>query len=354
MDELASHVTDIDVYHCSEDKAAFNGGHFWHTNHYRPVHTATHRSHSIKMGIPGGGPAAEHNYTTGLMLHYFMTGSERSREVALQLAEWVLNMDDGAKSRYWWIDRGETGLASATAAVDYHGPGRAAANSINALLDAHRLTRDPRYLAKIDRLVTRSIHPLDSPDALELLDAERRWSYTVFLQVLGKYLEYRYEQGLVDVSFHYARDSLLNYAHWMADHEEPYLDHPERLEFPTETWAGQDLRKAAVFEFAACHADSAEARELFRRRADSFVNYGTSTLKAMPTSYFARPTVLLLAYGFQRPTAADIATSHPARPAKFPEPRRLTPYKRRVIARMAFLAAVSLALLGGAILRWLI
>ena len=34
MCELAAHVTDIDLYHTTDDRAAYNGGYFWHTQHY--------------------------------------------------------------------------------------------------------------------------------------------------------------------------------------------------------------------------------------------------------------------------------------------------------------------------------
>ena len=180
MRDLAAHVVDIDIYHCTTDRAAYNNGLFWHTSHYSGAHTAGHRSYSRRAGPSSGGPSNEHNYTTGLLLHFFLTGCDASREAVLQLAGWVLDMDDGAKGRFWWIDRGETGLASATREPNYHGPGRGAAYSINALLDAHRLTGESRYLVKAERLVERCIHPTDDPDAMDLLDAERRWSSPSF------------------------------------------------------------------------------------------------------------------------------------------------------------------------------
>jgi hypothetical protein len=302
--DLALHVADIDLYHTTKDRAAYNGGYFWHTDHYRPAATATHRAFSKANGSSGGGPCSEHNYTTGLMLHYFMTGCEKSRAAVLQLADWVLDMDDGRKSRFRWIDRRDTGLATMTRSPDFHGPGRGAGNSINALLDAHRLSGEPRYLAKAEALIARCVHPNDDPAAINPLDAENRWSYTVFLQNLGKYLEYRAERGLVDAQFEYARAVLLKYAMWMSANERPYLDTPERLEFPTETWAAQDLRKAAVFEFAARHTRDDGARASFLARADAFVDYAVTTLLQSPTGRLTRPLVLLLAYGFQRPTTA--------------------------------------------------
>jgi len=289
------------------------------------------------------------------MLHYFLTGSERSRAAVVELAQWVLDMDDGTKSRFWWVDNGETGLASATFASDYS-PGRGAGNSVNALLDAHRLTDDPRYLAKADQIVARCAHPSDDPDRLNLRDAETRWSYTVFLQTLGKYLEYRGEKGLIDSWYHYARAVLLRYADWMAEDEEPYLDHPERLEFPTETWAAQDMRKAAVFEYAARHEPTEAGCQRFRRRADDFLNYAIFKLQTMPTRSLTRPIVLLLAYGFQRPQGpqgpmtGNVEVALPTQP-NFGAAKRFVPYKRRVFFKIALLAG-SMLTAGAMTLTW--
>jgi hypothetical protein len=335
--ELAAHVADIDLYHTDRDRAAYNGGAFWHTQHYQAAGTATHRAYSRRSGTSGGGPSSEHNYTTGLMLHYFLTGAEPSRAAVLQLANWVIDMDDGGKSRFRWIDRRDTGLASMTRSPDFHGPGRGAGNSINALLDAHRLTGEPRYLEKADALVARVAHPDDDPEAIRPLDAENRWSYTVFLQVLGKYLEHRADRGLVDARYAAARAVLLKWAMWMCANERPYLDRPETLEYPTETWAAQDLRKAAVFEFAARHTTDEAARACFLARAGGFFDYAVSLLQQSPTGRLTRPLVLLLAYGFQRP-ASDLAAlgvgeAPPALPETFPTLRE------RLARRLAWAGA---------------
>ena len=74
MCELAAHVTDIDLYRTTGDRAAYNGGYFWHTQHYVDAGTATHRSYSRLAVSAGGGPSSEHNYTTGLLLHHVLTG----------------------------------------------------------------------------------------------------------------------------------------------------------------------------------------------------------------------------------------------------------------------------------------
>lgn len=335
--DLAVHVADIDLYHTDRDRAAYNGGYFWHTEHYRAAGTATHRAYSKRSGTSGGGPCSEHNYTTGLMLHHFLTGSEKSRATVIQLANWVIDMDDGRKSRFRWIDRRDTGLASVTREPSFHGPGRGAGNSINALVDAHRLTGEPRYLDKADALIARCVHPDDDPAAIDLLDAENRWSYTVFLQALGKYLEYRAERGLVDAKFDYARAVLLKYATWMCAHERPYLDSPEQLEHPTETWAAQDLRKAAVFEFAARHTRDEGARACFLARADGFVDYAVSMLLQSPTGRLTRPLVLLLAYGFQRPMADLAAVRTPVVLTFEREP--FTPLRQRLTRKLAWAGA---------------
>lgn len=338
VDDLASHVADIDVYHTDRDRAAYNGGHFWHTEHYRPVGTATHRAYSRRNGSSGGGPSAEHNYTTGLMLHYFLTGGERSRETVIQLADWVIEMDEGGKSRFRWIDRHDTGYASATRSLDFQGPGRGAGNSINALLDAHRLTNDARYLNKAEALVARCVHPDDNVEALGLLDVENHWSYTVFLQVLGKYLEYRAERGLIDSAYEYARAVLVRYAEWMSEHERPYLERPEKLEFPTETWAAQDLRKAAVFEFAARYSSEPEQQSVFVARASRFVDDSIAYLLQSPTAHLTRPIVLLLAYGFQRPQHEAQVIKTNQQPVWLPRVN-FVPQRRRVVRRLVWAGA---------------
>ena len=80
LGEQGAHVRDIDTYHTREDKAAYNGGVFWPTQHYTDAGTATHRTYP--HGTYGGGPAAEHNYNAGFMLHFFLTGDRRSRRAA--------------------------------------------------------------------------------------------------------------------------------------------------------------------------------------------------------------------------------------------------------------------------------
>lgn len=312
MQDLATHVADIDIYHTDRDKAAYNHGLFWHTFHYVPAGRSSHRSYPRHPRVWGGGPGNEHNYAAGLRLHWLLTGDPQSRDAAVGLAQWVVDMDDGAKTPWLrWLTAAPTGLASATQSADYHGPGRGAGHSILALLDGHRLTGRPAFLDKAEELIRRCVHPADDIAARDLLDAERRWSYVVFLQVLGKYLDYKEELGQADAAFAYGRAALLHYARWMAAHEYPYLQKPEILEYPTETWAAQDMRKCEVFLFAAQHA-SGDARARFVERARFFFDYSVSTLLASPTRTLSRPLSLLLSNGFMGSSPDVVEKEQPA------------------------------------------
>jgi exo-rhamnogalacturonan lyase-like protein len=356
MTELATHVTDIDIYHTDRDKAAFNNGLFWHTFHYVAAGRSSHRSYPRQDGVCGGGPGNEHNYAAGLRLHWLMTGDRLSRDAAIGLAGWVINMDDGCKTILRWLAPSYTGLASATQSPDYHGPGRGAGHSIMALLEGHRLTGERRYLEKAEQLIRRCVHPSDDIDRLDLLDAEHRWSYTVFLQAVGKFLDYKLELGQTDASYAYARAALLHYARWMAQHERPYYDQRERLEYPTETWPAQDVRKSDVFSYAAQLAEPAE-RERFTERARFFFDYSMTTLLQEPTRVFARPVILLLSNGFlqlggrartDHPKPADVPVAHFGSPEQFAPQKAIA--KKRLMA-MAGAAAAAVTMLGAAIVR---
>ena len=299
MSDLAKHVIDIDIYHTQNDRPAFNGGMFWHTEHYSDAATCTHRTFSkSNVGARdvrscGGGPSNEHNYTTGLLYYFFLTGDLAAKDAVQGLADWVINMDAGSRSFLSFVDRRSTGLASSTVSRDYHGPGRGAGNSINALLDAYSVTREERYLAKAELLIQRCIHPRDSIEVRHLEDVEYRWSYTVFLQVLGKYLDFKAERRETDYMFSYAQESLLHYARWMLDHEVPYKQVLYKVEIPTETWPAQDIRKSNVFKYAAKYA-SEPLRGVFLKQSEVFFDACITDLLSFSTHALTRPIVLLM------------------------------------------------------------
>ena len=222
-------------------------------------------------------------------------------------------------------------------------------------MDGYRLTGDRRFADKADRLLRRVIHPEENITLRRLDVPELRWFYTMFLQSLGKYLNDRIERGQLDGMYAYGRASLLHYARWMADHEHPYLDKPEKLEFPTETWAAQDIRKSDVFYFAALHAGAAE-RSRFLERAEFFHNYATRTLNEMPTRVLLRPIVVLLSSGFMRAWWAaqenPLAPQPAARPATFGEPEVFVAQKDRAKKRAVVIAAAAGAAIAAAALAF--
>ena len=356
MDELAAHVVDIDIYHTQEDKAAYNNGLFWHTDHYCDAGKATHRTFPRADGVIGGGPSPDHNYTTGLLLHYFLTGSSPSKDAVIGLAEWVIAIDDGRRAPLGWLASGPTGVVSRVGGDREHGPGRAAGNSVNALIDAHRLSGNRSYLEKAEELIRRCIHPADDIGARDLLDAERRWYYLVFLQALGKYLDWKADLGELDRMYDYARASLVTYARWMALNERPFLDHPEHLDHPTETWAAQDMRKSEVFKLAARQASASE-REAFLERSRFFFDYSVRTLQQMPTSVLTRPMVLLLTNGFMdayyRRHGVPAAPASATPVSDFGDPEPFVAQRLQALRRAIWIAA-SAAIATAGWLAWLV
>ena len=299
-DDLARHVIDIDIYHTNEDRAVYNGGLFWHTDHYRDAASCTHRGYSRanrRRGRPyGGGPGNTHNYTSGLLLHYYLTGYPAVRDAVLSLANWVITMDDGNRHVLGCIDDGPTGLATHNGEPAFVGPGRGSGNSVNALLDAWLLTGDRKYLQKAEEFIQRVIHPDDNVASRDLLNVEPRWSYTVFLTVLARYLEVKREHGDFGFMYDYARASLVHYAAWMVENERPYFDQVEKLEFPTEAWTVHDRRKANVMRFAAAHTDE-PLRGRLLQRAHEFSERSWTDLMGFESRTSARALAIMMVEG---------------------------------------------------------
>jgi hypothetical protein len=350
---LARHIFDIDIYHTTKDRPAYNGGLFWLTDHYKDAATCTHRTYS-RANCPakspssyGGGPSNEHNYTTGLLHYYYLTGERQAQAAVISLANWVIAIDASDENLLGLVDDGPTGLASKSRDIDYHGPGRGAGNSINALLDGWQLSGTRRYLDKAEELIRRCVHPADDIASRGLLDVENRWSYTVFLVVLARYLDLKAEAGELDYMYAYGRASLLHYAGWMVEHEEPYFDHPDKLEFPTETWAAQELRKANVLRLAAAHANE-PLRQRLLRRGSELAQRAWHDLQSFASRYVTRAVALVLVEGlrdcyFRLPSAAD----KPRGPidCDFGLPQDFVPQKVRVKAQLKSLRGLLKTLL---------
>lgn len=324
MLEMADHAWDIDTYHTDKDKLLYNGGLFWHTYHYADADTANHRSYPKnlrqskdlhkgkdlselgttgksleKVYAVGGGPAASHNYPTGWMYAYFLTGEERYKTAAINAADYVIRIEDGRKTPFRWLSSSDTGYATCSS-DNYYGPGRASGNSTHALLTGYELTLDPKYLDMAARLMRRTVHPQQNLEKLDLLNAELRWFYTMYLQSLCRYIEVLRRLPNRKSDLQYAVESLLHYVRWMVAHERPTLDAPEKLQYPNETWAAQDMRKWHVLAYAAKWCDTDEEAAKVMAKAEFFYHHSLETLDSFETKTLCRPLVLLMNFGWQR------------------------------------------------------
>lgn len=300
-DDLATHVKDIDIYHTTLDKNEYNGGLFWHTDHYLQAFTSSHRSYSKYQAndvyqdhAGGGGPGGQHCYTTGLYLHYCMTGQQSSKDAVLTLANWITNVYEGSG----------TCLELLLAFKNRHVAGyknhftgqypldRGVANYVNALLDSFELTDELHYLTQVETIMTNTVHPNEDLKLRDLDDVEKNWFYVVFLQAVCRYLQLKLNTQTLDEAFYFCRDCLLTYADWMLENEQPYLEKPEILEYPNDTWTAQDLRKAHVLAAAAYFSPDDGSK--FMQKAEYFENYVTTKLNASETKTYTRILVLLM------------------------------------------------------------
>lgn len=309
-EDLSQHVTDIDLYHTDNDREEYNHGLFWHTDHYVDAGLSSHRSFSkqhLDVKPPhlcGGGPGAEHCYTTGLILHYFQTGNPDFKTAVIALADSELLALAGPQTllaalkrgmgalNHWRFSKGQGKLFPRYPFT------RGTGNALTACLDAFEIGGGHRYLDTAELMIRGTVHPADDIAARNLLDAEVAWSYTVFLSAVAKYLDKKCELGESDSGAHYARACLLAYAEWMGTNEYPYLDKPEILEYPNETWAAQDLRKSVIFYHAARYAETAEQRQRFLDKARYFYEYVGKELPRHASSSLTRPVVLMLQNGW--------------------------------------------------------
>ncbi len=262
MDDLAKHVLDIDIYHTAEDRNEYNGGLFWHTDHYMDAGTCTHRTTSLQhmetghAEQSGGGPSDEHCYTTGLMYHFFHTGNNESRKAVLSLADWIHRRVEGDGTVLDRINsfvkqdlKAIKNLLSGEPILNYkYGFHRGTGNFISTMLDAYLVSGDTQYLSKAEHIIYNTLSPQDDIELRDLKNIELYWSYTVLLQSLCKYLSIRKQTP--DKNFSFVRDCLLHYAKWMLKNEKPYLATPELLVYPNDTWVAQDIRKAYIFYYA--------------------------------------------------------------------------------------------------------
>ncbi|WP_100640502.1 hypothetical protein [Marinobacter salexigens] len=306
MDDLARHVVDIDIYHTEEDRAEYNHGLFWHTDHYLDAYTATHRtfsrhnSSSSTPGQTGGGPAEEHCYSTGLLYHHYLTGSQRSRQAVLGLARWMTALHEGQggfleqmlaiKKRE--IPALKKKMRGKTVSAHRYPFNRGTGNYLNTLLDAWILDENESWLQQAEAVIRKTIHPLDVVEHRDLLDVENRWSYLVLLAALFRYLYLKRQVNGYDEQYEYTKASVLRYTHWMLNNERPFMEDQSQLEFPNDTWVAQDVRKAMLM-FQASELDDENADQ-YRELGKKWLKEHTGTLKHSKESHFSRILIILM------------------------------------------------------------
>ena len=82
----------------------------------------------------------------------------------------------------------------------------------------------------------------------------------------------------------------------MVEHEKPYFDQVEKLEFPTEAWAAQEFRKANVFRLAAAHAEE-PLRSRLLRRGEEFAERAWRDLFRFESRGVTRALAILMTEG---------------------------------------------------------
>jgi hypothetical protein len=336
MGDLALHVADIDIYHTDQDRAEYNHGLFWHTDHYLDAHAATHRTysrHNETSSIPGqtgGGPASEHCYTTGLLYHHFMTGNQASRQSVLDLANWMVANHEGnggLLEQMLAIKKHElpkliTKIRGKKPSSHSYPFTRGTGNYINAILDAWILTSDNNWLNRAEKIIKSTLHPNDDISQRNLLNVEITWSYLILLTSIQKYLYLKQEAEQLDDNYQYALSAFCHYSRWIADNEKPFMSTPDQLEFPNDTWTAQDIRKAMLL-FQAAHFDP-QLATLYLSKAEEWLTYVTNKLAHSPEAEYARIIIILMQnYGPQNacPAASTTMATTPIDFTKLPPPQ---------------------------------
>lgn len=307
MDDLARHVTDIDIYHTKEDRAEYNNGLFWHTDHYLDAKTATHRTFSLlndsssTPGQTGGGPAEEHCYSTGLLYHYYLTGYEQSRQAVLDLANWMTALHEGQggfleqilalkKREIRTFKKMIHGEPVSTHRYPFN---RGTGNYLNTLLDAWLLDQNGPWLEQAEALIRNTIHPGDNIDEQRnLLNVETGWSYLVLLASLCRYLYVKREIDKKDEQYEFARESVLLYTRWILENERSFMADTTQLEFANDTWVAQDIRKAMLM-FQASELDYQQSAQ-YQKTGQKWLKEVTRTLQSSPEAHLARILVILM------------------------------------------------------------
>lgn len=322
-DALFDHIVNIDIYHTKYDKPEYNKGLFWHTDHYVPAETAGHRTYSKHQAsgvymdhAGGGGPGPHHCYSSGLALYYLLSSNQEARQVTLQLCEWMQSIFEGdgtllglflriKNANYVKIPFSNKLLLGFGTGVirnvftNKYPLDRGSGNLVNVLLDSYLVSSKWHYIQQAEFVILNTISASDDIAMRHFEDIENTWFYTVFLQSVSKYL-YLINQVLVAenkrgnrANLHIVlkiRAAFLHYTQWMSENEQPYLLSKDKLEYPNDTWTGQDLRKVQLLLCA--HAISKD--EKAKQKANELQDYIHKTLLQSDERTYTRIQALLM------------------------------------------------------------
>ena len=313
MDDLARHVIDIDIYHTDNDRPEYNHGLFWHTDHYLDGRHCTHRTFSkYHMEIDhveqsGGGPGSEHCYTSGLMYHYFMTGSKKSKISVEKISGWATYSNEGTNTvfeRLIQFARKDIpnikSIIKGNYVFDHKFPlSRGTGNYLNNLLDVYLLESSDKKLIKASSVIKQTISPLDDINQRQLMtDIESNWHYTIFLQSIIRYLTIKESLESYDEGYNYALSSFNHYAQWILENEKPYLKSANILVYTNDTWIAQDIRKALILSAFTKYC-TVENRVSIIKTCNDYINYIESKLSKLDSN--STRILVLLMQGYTPP-----------------------------------------------------
>jgi hypothetical protein len=136
----------------------------------------------------------------------------------------------------------------------------------------------------------------------------------------------------------------------MIEHERLTLDRPEQLQYVTETWAAQDLRKANVLRLAAAMAP-ADLADACRAKGNELSDSAWQALLSFPSVHVTRAIAITAIEGtrdyYLRRQQSTASWPEP-KPAVFAPPAPFIPARQRLkrkLTTIGGLAGVSYALI---------
>ncbi len=323
-DDLCQHIVNIDIYNTTLDKPEYNQGLFWHTDHYLQAETATHRTYSklqpndVYMDhAGGGGPGTHHCYSSGLAQYYLLTGNVQAKQAVLGLCQWMQRIHEGdgtllglllriRNSNYLRVPLtnklifGYSTVSVRNVFTNQYPLDRGTGNYVNVLLDCFEITAQQHYLRHAEYVICNTITALDNIAERHFDDVENTWFYTVLLQAVIKYLRIMYQQDIETTNSVNIRAAFLHYARYITEHEDSYLANPDVLEYPNDTWTGQDLRKLHIL-FAAhaiTHSEpmesSAPTSSIFNEKASTLSKAIYQGLNISSEAHYTRIQALIM------------------------------------------------------------